>query len=92
MRLWDVNDEGKKQRYVLKPRSQQGRRVIPTACAYSQDGRWVVSACQDGSIQIWDHTKSFVSAWFAVKLVSHGIYCIMENFSIIQFLRNHSKT
>ena len=56
-----MNDEGKKQRYVLKPRSQQGRRVIPTACTYSQDGRWVVCACQDGSIQLWDHSKSFVS-------------------------------
>jgi len=60
MRLWDVNDEGKKQRYVLKTRSKTGHRVIPTACTYSHDGRWVVAACNDGSIQIWDHNKSFV--------------------------------
>lgn len=60
VRLWDVNDEGKKQRHVIKPRSQQGRRVIPTACTYSHDGRWIVAACQDGSIQIWDHNRPFV--------------------------------
>jgi WD40 repeat protein len=60
VRLWDVNDEGKKQRHVIKPRSQQGRRVVPTACTYSHDGRWIVAACQDGSIQIWDHNRPFV--------------------------------
>ncbi|WAR23141.1 WDR70-like protein [Mya arenaria] len=54
VRLWDVNDEGKKQRHVIKPRSQQGRRVVPTTCAYSHDGRWVVAACQDGSLQFTD--------------------------------------
>ncbi|KAL4237104.1 WD repeat-containing protein 70 [Mactra antiquata] len=61
MRLWDVNDEGKKQKQVIKPRSQQGRKVIPTMCTYSHDGRWVVGACQDGSIQIWDHNRPFVN-------------------------------
>ncbi|XP_060577211.1 WD repeat-containing protein 70-like [Ruditapes philippinarum] len=61
VRLWDVNDEGKKQRHVIKPRSQQGRRVVPTACTYSHDGRWIVAACQDGSIQIWDHNRPFVN-------------------------------
>ena len=60
VRLWDVNDNGKKQRHVLKPRSQQGRRVIPTTCTYSHNGNWIVCACQDGSLQMWDHRKSFV--------------------------------
>jgi len=35
--------------------------VVPTACAYSAEGRWVAAACLDGSIQIWDHTKLFVN-------------------------------
>lgn len=61
VRLWDVNDAGSKQRHVLKPKSSQGRRCIPTACTYSPDGRWVAAACQDGSIQIWDHNRSFVN-------------------------------
>ena len=58
MRLWDVNKE-KPQKNVIKPKSQQGRRLAPTTCAYSRDGRWVAAACQDGSIQIWDHRKPF---------------------------------
>ena len=58
VRLWDVNKE-KPQKNVIKPKSQQGRRLAPTTCAYSRDGRWVAAACQDGSIQIWDHRKPF---------------------------------
>ena len=46
---------------VIKPKTVQGRKVTPTACAYSSEGRWVAGACQDGSIQIWDHTKLFVN-------------------------------
>ncbi|KAK3591263.1 hypothetical protein CHS0354_010628 [Potamilus streckersoni] len=61
LRLWDINQEGKKHKDVIKPRSMQGRRIVPTACTYSPDGRWVVGACQDGSIQIWDHSKAFVN-------------------------------
>lgn len=61
VRLWDVTMEGKKHKQCLKPRTQQGRKVIPTTCAYSKDGRWVATACQDGSIQMWDHNKSFVN-------------------------------
>jgi len=60
LRLWDVNS-GKKHKQVIKPKTVQGRKVVPTACTYSQDGRWVTAACQDGSIQIWDHTKMFVN-------------------------------
>ena len=60
VRLWDVNTEGKKHKTCIKPKSQQGRKLVPTACAYSNDGRWVAAACQDGSIQIWDHNKNFV--------------------------------
>ena len=45
----------------MKPRGQGGRRVIPTAVAYSVDGQYMTAACQDGSIQLWDHNKhSFV--------------------------------
>lgn len=60
VRLWDVNAEGKKHKNCIKPKSQQGRKLVPTACAYSNDGRWVAAACQDGSIQMWDHNKNFV--------------------------------
>lgn len=68
VRLWDVNSEGKKHKNCIKPKSQQGRKIVPTACTYSNDGRWVAAACQDGSIQIWDHNKSFVRLLFNISL------------------------
>ncbi|KAG1683997.1 WD repeat-containing protein 70 [Nymphon striatum] len=60
VRLWDVN-EPKKQKKVLKPRSRNGLRTSPTSCSYSGDGKLVACACQDGSIQMWDHRKNFVN-------------------------------
>ncbi|XP_022317933.2 WD repeat-containing protein 70-like [Crassostrea virginica] len=70
VRLWDVNTEGKKHKNCIKPKSQQGRKLVPTACAYSNDGRWVAAACQDGSIQIWDHNKNFVN----VAMLNRGCH------------------
>ncbi|XP_014663591.1 PREDICTED: WD repeat-containing protein 70-like [Priapulus caudatus] len=60
VRLWSVEDS-KKHKAVIKPRSKQGRPTVPTACAYSNDGKLVAAACQDGSIQMWDHRKQFVN-------------------------------
>ncbi|XP_060546688.1 WD repeat-containing protein 70 isoform X1 [Pantherophis guttatus] len=61
VRTWDVTNE-KNHKTVFKPRSAQGKRVIPTSCTYSRDGKLIAAGCQDGSIQIWDrnmnvHTK-----------------------------------
>ncbi|XP_038202750.1 WD repeat-containing protein 70-like [Arvicola amphibius] len=53
VRLWEVENP-KKQKSVFKPRTMQGKKVIPTACTYSRDGNLVAAACQNGSIQIWD--------------------------------------
>ena len=61
VRLWDVNQEGKKHKSVIKFKCRQGRRTAPTCCTYSPDGRYIAAACQDGSIQLWDHNKMFVS-------------------------------
>lgn len=61
VRLWNVNTDCKKHKHIMKPKTQQGRKTIPTACCYSNDGRWVACGCQDGSIQIWDHNKNFVN-------------------------------
>ncbi|NXS17464.1 WDR70 protein, partial [Mystacornis crossleyi] len=57
VRTWDVNNE-KKHKSVFKPRSIQGKRVIPTTCTYSRDGKLIAAGCQDGSIQIWDRNMS----------------------------------
>ena len=60
LRLWNINNS-KTQKNVIKCKSHQGRKTAPTACAYSNDGTYVAAACQDGSIQIWDHRKHFVN-------------------------------
>uniref|UniRef100_F6UHU0 WD repeat-containing protein 70 n=1 Tax=Xenopus tropicalis TaxID=8364 RepID=F6UHU0_XENTR len=57
VRTWDVSNE-KKHKGVFKPRSMQGKRVIPTCCTYSRDGKFIAAGCQDGSIQIWDRNMS----------------------------------
>uniref|UniRef100_A0A3B4AU21 WD repeat-containing protein 70 n=1 Tax=Periophthalmus magnuspinnatus TaxID=409849 RepID=A0A3B4AU21_9GOBI len=57
VRTWDVTKE-KQHKAVFKPRSFQGKKVIPICCTYSRDGRLVAAGCQDGSIQIWDRNMS----------------------------------
>ncbi|XP_075901001.1 WD repeat-containing protein 70 [Nelusetta ayraudi] len=57
VRTWDVNS-GKQHKSVFKPRSLQGKKVVPTCCTYSRDGKLVAAGCQDGTIQIWDRNLS----------------------------------
>ncbi|XP_054468317.1 WD repeat-containing protein 70 isoform X2 [Anoplopoma fimbria] len=57
VRTWDVSSE-KKHKSVFKPRSFQGKKVIPTCCTYSRDGKLIAAGCQDGTIQIWDRNLS----------------------------------
>ncbi|KAM9841558.1 WD repeat-containing protein 70 isoform 1-T1 [Aulostomus maculatus] len=57
VRTWDLTSE-KKHKSVFKPRSYQGKKVIPTCCSYSRDGKLIAAGCQDGTIQIWDRNLS----------------------------------
>ncbi|XP_051907514.1 WD repeat-containing protein 70 isoform X1 [Hippocampus zosterae] len=57
VRTWDVTSE-KKHKAVFKPRSVQGKKVTPTCCTYSRDGKLLAAGCQDGTIQIWDRNLS----------------------------------
>ena len=63
LRIWIVGTpahEGSK--YCIKTKSKKsGLKTIPTACTFSRDGLLVAAACQDGSIQMWDHRKTFVN-------------------------------
>ncbi len=61
LRIWLVEHRGKKTKDVIKCRSNQGLKAAPTSCCFSRDGLLVAGACQDGSIQMWDHRKSFVN-------------------------------
>lgn len=61
VRLWTIKEESVVQKNVIKPRSKNGLRTNPICCAFNRVGQLVASACQDGSIQMWDHRKSFVN-------------------------------
>ena len=60
-RIWHVDDAAKSQRHVVKPRATGGLKTHPSACTYSRDGHLVAAACTDGSLQMWDHRKAYVS-------------------------------
>ncbi|XP_054719692.1 WD repeat-containing protein 70-like [Uloborus diversus] len=66
LRIWHM-DEKAKQVNVIKPRQQGGLRALPISCRYSRDGLLVAAACQDGSIQMWDHRKHFVNTALLVR-------------------------
>lgn len=55
------------QKYVIKPRAANGLKAKPTSCCYSHDGLIVACAGNDGSIQMWDHRKSYVNTIINVK-------------------------
>ncbi|CAL8086980.1 unnamed protein product [Calicophoron daubneyi] len=69
LRLWDINDAETvmndtripNHKSVIKPRSAQGRKVIPTTCSFSKDAHIIAAGCQDGSLQMWDTRKPFVN-------------------------------
>jgi WD40 repeat protein len=66
MRLWDTTDYKEltkvinTQRKVIKTKNAGGKRVIPTTCCFSRDGKLIAAGCDDGSIQIWKNAKIFV--------------------------------
>lgn len=57
VRTWDVKSE-KQHKSLFKPRSSHGKKVVPTCCTYSRDGKLIAAGCQDGTIQIWDRNIS----------------------------------
>ncbi|NP_001026621.1 WD repeat-containing protein 70 isoform 2 [Gallus gallus] len=86
VRTWDVNNE-KKHKSVFKPRSAQGKRVIPTTCTYSRDGKLIAAGCQDGSIQIWDRNMS-VSHIYTIIILNSNVYSTAtdeNSFGILYF-------
>lgn len=89
LRLWDVTSAAKKHKEIMKPKTIQGRKGVPTTCAYSRDGRWVVAGCQDGSIQMWDHNKMFVNvAMKNMRAHASGsdVSCLCFSYDNVQLL------
>ncbi|VDM41470.1 unnamed protein product [Toxocara canis] len=71
LRIWSLDDYKEvtrcinKQRKVIKTKTAGGKRAIPTACAYSRDGKLVAAGCNDGSIHIWKHGHLYVNTTYS---------------------------
>nr|CAG4651680.1 EOG090X0364 [Triops cancriformis] len=65
-RLWAM-DKPLHHKAIMKCRSAGGLRVTPGSCTFSRDGNTVAALCSDGSIQMWDHRKNFVSTCWLVR-------------------------
>lgn len=68
----------------MKSRSQNGLRAAPTSCTYSRDGNLIACACNDGSIQMWDHRRMFVSKKNKTKHSTHVCRTISDDFAFSQ--------
>lgn len=97
LRIWDINETEAivnetripNHKFVIKPRNAQGRKAIPTACAYTKDGQLIVAGCQDGSIQVWDTRKPFVNTVQLVRNahpVGTDISCVSWSWDSRQLL------
>ena len=68
LRLWMTEANGRNSKACIKCKSAaSGLKTVPTASTFSRDGLLVAAACQDGSIQMWDHRKSFVNTALHLK-------------------------
>jgi len=63
VRLWDVNDV-RRNKKVIKTKNQQAKKTPATFCTFNNDGKIILAACQDGSLQAWDTRKPFVHTTF----------------------------
>lgn len=60
LRLWLVHSASE-HKNIIKCRSKNGLKTTPTACTFNRDGTLIACVCQDGSFQLWDTRKMFVS-------------------------------
>ncbi len=71
VRIWDFNNP-KRQKDVVKFRSLQGRKTVPTCCVFSRDAKLIAAPCQDGTLQLWDVKKPFIRPTFHQK-TAHAV-------------------
>ncbi|XP_065890043.1 WD repeat-containing protein 70-like [Dysidea avara] len=73
LRLWNVDEDSvTNQLHVIKCRNKQGKRCVPTTCAYSPDGKLIATALQDGSIQLWNNRSPFVQPCMK-QMTAHSV-------------------
>ncbi|XP_025152889.1 gastrulation defective protein 1 homolog isoform X2 [Harpegnathos saltator] len=78
-RIWDLNSP-RCHKSLIRCRAQNGVKTIPTTCTYSRDGTVIACGCIDGSIQMWDQRKNFVT-----PLVSRGAHTQHTEISSLSF-------
>ena len=78
LRIWLAEEKGRKSKHVIKTKSKKsGLKTVPTACNFNRDGLLVAAACQDGSIQMWDHRYTLfvsVDAQIVAKICNLSTY------------------
>lgn len=72
VRTWDFNyGGGKNHKSIIKCRAHNGLKAIPTSCSYSREGKVIACGCIDGSLQLWDLSRSSVAPSSLVRK-AHG--------------------
>ncbi|EFN83080.1 Gastrulation defective protein 1-like protein [Harpegnathos saltator] len=69
-RIWVLNSP-RCHKSLIRCRAQNGVKTIPTTCTYSRDGTVIACGCIDGSIQMWDQRKNFVTPWYCDCMWMH---------------------
>jgi WD40 repeat protein len=65
VRIWDINnklsgiEQHLAQKTVIKCKSAKGVKTGVQTCRYSIDGKYIIAACEDGSLQIWSNKTHY---------------------------------
>lgn len=59
IRIWDVENKRKQKEVIVYKSKERGGRTVVTTTAYSKDGKMIVGACQDGTLNIWASNGPF---------------------------------
>lgn len=65
-RLWNVS-QSHQHKSIIKCKARNGLKTTPTSCKYSGDGGLIACACTDGSFQLWDTRRMFISPTMCVR-------------------------
>jgi WD40 repeat protein len=60
VRIWDASKLDKSKSVIVVKSKERGQRTHITACAYSEDARWIVAAGLDGCLNVWGTNSNFV--------------------------------
>ncbi|RSH93690.1 hypothetical protein EHS25_006337 [Saitozyma podzolica] len=58
LRIWDVNDRFKQKQVIVVKSKERGARTRVTSCAWSHDGKMIVGACFDGTLNVWNTSSN----------------------------------